>query len=160
MRFLVSRDVRLNPQLRLILTAYLMGLFVFLLFSFHSEMTKFGLLPSQISDTVLGNKDQFREPLSLENLINESHIRLFLYSLSTLTAFSILAVTEMNLLPQMILALGSMVFVLTDSASLFAIRYLGENFSILKAIAFFGMQGSLIFVTAYALKFLAKDPIA
>lgn len=158
MRFLVSRDVRLNPQLRLILTAYLIGLFVFLLFSFHSELTKFGLFPKQITDAVLGNKDLFQEPMTLEALIDETHIRLFLYSLSTLTAFSILAVSEMSPLVQMTLALGSMLCVLVDSGSLFAIRYMGPMFSYFKTMAFFGQQASLIFVTAYALRFLAKDP--
>ena len=154
MRFLFSRDLRDLSHIRIALIFYLICLLLFWGLNWPYEMFSFGLSPESIRLKILGNPEVFASPLSLESLLINIHVRLFLYTLSLLTLSAIYFRLPLKHKTQTLMTSLCYVCVLLNMVGIVLLRYVSDLFLWPKLIGFWGLQtifGIMIFQGLYHL---------
>ena len=118
------------------------------------EHKTLGLFPKDILTNMIGDSELFISERSISDILVDVHIKLFLYSLGFLTLFTVLARTSLNNKLKFLGLNLTFLCVFTDTAALFAIKYLHPAFSYVKAMAFVGAQILFALLVLYALFFL------
>lgn len=154
MRFLFSRDLRDQPHIRLALFFYLICIACFWALNWPYEAQSFGVYPSDISLKILGSPQVFAAPMSLEVLLLNIHVRLFLYTLSLLTLSAIYFRMPSSERQQTIITSSAYVFLLMNMMSVVLIRFVSPFFIWPKVIGFWGLQLTLGWMLFQGLYFI------
>lgn len=89
MKYIVSQDLKKNRFFSSLILFFNFNALVFILCNLFYEKFKWGLLPAEILTNILGNEDTFISPMSLQSLVTNIHIELFLYLFLLIMACSV-----------------------------------------------------------------------
>jgi len=125
MKFIVTKELKNNKQLKYLILFLLFGMGLFLIFDVANHAFLIGSNPSEITSTLLGNKEEFIEPILIQTLLQIIHADIF-FSLIILILLSLiyLRISEKNSILIHVVFISS----LLSHISLLTIYWLGINF--------------------------------
>jgi len=77
MKFLASKKLSDNAPLRLVMIWMLLGLFIASIMNIIQKSIDFGITPLQWSAAILGDEEQFLEPMAYQDILLSLHTDLF-----------------------------------------------------------------------------------
>ena len=90
MKFLLSKNIYANTNFVLLISLYTL----FMLFYFAADLIylgyNFGFTLAEVNHTLIGNEDEFIEPMSFSSILEFVHIALFLGTISIFTSMAII----------------------------------------------------------------------
>lgn len=125
MKFLVTKELKNNQQLKYLILFLLFGMGMFLIFDIANHAFTIGSSPNDIANTLLGNREEFIEPILIQTLLQIIHADIF-FSLIILLLLSLiyLRVSKKNSILIHIVFISS----LLSHITLLAIYWFGANF--------------------------------
>jgi len=122
---------------------------------FYIEKINIGLIPRNIKNNILGNDELFMKAMGLQELILQSHIKLFLYLFASLVLLVIFIRTKATEKQKIEASIFLFAMIFLDVAATFLVL-LHPGFSILKTISFNMLQAVSVAICIYNLKFLLQ----
>lgn len=160
MRFILTQDIQQNKIIRTGVFWLIITSLVFIFFGVSYDALQYGLTPEKILKTINGNPSEFVEPLPLDVLMLDTHLRLFLLLVLTLVLFSILFRAPLSINQKIYWTNFTYVMILLDALSIYGIKYISPAFSYIKVLALFSMSFSIGSLCLYLLYFIFKKPSA
>lgn len=77
MKFTLVKDLKKDPLMRPIISSVLLFSLIYLISDFFVKQSSFGLLPSDITNTLFGNEDEFLDPISKDIFLEFWHVEIF-----------------------------------------------------------------------------------
>lgn len=156
MRFVLTRDIRHNPTIRLLLSFYLIGILIYLGLMPILEQHNLGLTMMDLERNILGDPEAFLEPISLKTLVELTHIKLFTQLITLITVFAAFVRLPYSEKFKISAMAGLFAVTLSDSLAPFLVPYLQAPFLFIKFISFWLFEGGMAFVTLVTLIYLLR----
>ena len=155
MKFIFSKDIRDNKPFKVILSGYLLLSLCFYVFMFYLEKVNIGLIPRNIKNKILGNEELFIQAMSMQDLVLQNHIKLFLYLFSSLVLLVIFIRTKATDKQKIEASIFIFLILFIDVLASFFIL-VHPAFSVLKTLSFIMLQAVSVAICCYNIKFLLK----
>ncbi len=127
----------------------------FYLFMFYLEKINIGLVPQNIKNKVLGNEELFIQAMSFQDLVLQSHIKLFLYLFSSLILLVIFIRTKASDKQKVEASCFIFLILFLDVIASFLILA-HPAFAVFKTLSFIILQAVSVALCIYNIKFLLK----
>lgn len=156
MRFTTSQDLRESRLLRhLLLFFFVQGVF-FQALSIFFENTRWGWVPQEIKNKILGNEEFFLRPMSVEDLVTALHTEIFLYLFLQTMLLLVFLRTRASDAQKSLACVWVLFSLFLNELSPLLIRYVSENFVFAKIISFWALNLGLIVLTTANIAFLLR----
>lgn len=131
MKFLVTKHIHTNKTFVLLLTFYALLMLLYFVGDLFYLGHFFGSTPEAIRLSILGNPEEFTEPMSLVTLLEQIHIGLFLAILALFSTMAILLRLQLSNAHKSLLVFVGMGALLLSALSLLATAFVACYFSYL-----------------------------
>ncbi len=159
MRFFISKDIRKNDLLKLIVL-FTTIFFVFLWITNLLLFLKVGLSYESVVEYYRGSEQSFRPPRSYLGLLEEAHFHFFSMGILLVTLNHLLLFTNRSSREKFLVIILSYGSALFDIAGGWLVRYVSAEFAYLKIFSFIILQICLayliVFITFYLYR---KQPV-
>ncbi len=156
MKFVVSKEIKERPALRLMLLLLAAMLLLFTLAAFFQHSFKGYLDPVELRALIAGNPELFQEPMILTDLLEVVHVNLFLYTFALLLIFSLYLHHPDREIKKQIWMIAAFGALLVDNLGWFAVRYLDGVFVYFKITADAALHFMMGLMLLKCLAFLGK----
>lgn len=156
MKFIFSKDIRENKPFKVILLCYMLASLLFYFFMFSLEKINIGLVSRQIKNKILGNEEFFIQAMTLQDLVMQNHIKLFLYLFSSLVILVVFIRTDVAERVKMEASVVLFSLIILDVLFSFLV-FLSPKFAFLKMLSFILLQAISVGLCIYNIKFLLKQ---
>ncbi len=156
MRFFVSKDIKKNDLLRLIVFFSAIFFFLFWLTNIFLYW-EIGFSYDSVVLYYLGSEESFREPRSLRGLLEEAHFHLFSMAILLLTLTHLILFTSVKKRTKLLLIVFSFTSALGDIASSWLVRFVSPAFAHLKIISFTILQVTLLLMIVFIFFYLFRE---
>ena len=157
MRFTLIKDIKQDSSMRPILTGLLLFILLFLLVDIFVKSKSLGFTVQTLYITLLGDKDQFIDPLTLSSFLELLHADIFFMMMLLLTLSAIFARVSSKGRSRLIIINISMVSALLSVLFLVAIYFYHLPLALLFILSFFLWHLLAFHMTLYTLKRLYFD---
>jgi len=134
MKFTVSKDLRKNIVMRNLLIAFSIITLLFLALDITAKTLRFGASISEIKANILGNEEEFLEPLSMISALEILHLDLFLAIILLLMISSIFMRVDAKFKAGLLSS--TMLFSIISFSSFFGALFFGELFVTISVVTF------------------------
>ncbi len=126
MKFLITKELTHNKFLAILILIFVLFLGIFLLSDLLLHHLQIGLSITQATETLLGNEEEFIEPILFDALLERVHIGIFT-SMITLVLLSLVYIRACNVEKSKVIHLAFIFAILAPFSLLLAYAY-GELF--------------------------------
>ncbi len=134
MKFLLNNDLKKNQALITIIRFFLFFMLFYLVSSWMVERSQIGENIEEITQNLLGDPELFMDPLSLIQILEFLHLKLFAYMILIMMNGAILFQIHINKKWQLFLVITPFVLLLLDTFSLLGSSYISSIFIIVKMV--------------------------
>ncbi len=156
MKYMQNGGYNRNPMMRTTLLLTMLFLLGFVAVNFLIFTSKMDLTPSSVAIYYLGNEEEFHPPRSYQSLIETTHSHLPMMAVVLLLLTHLVIFTPLSKLGKYTFILLSFLSALVNEGSNYLIRFVDPVYAWLKLIAFFSLQGCLLFLVIVLSAFLIK----
>lgn len=157
MKFFLPDNSKNNSHIRMILLPFIAFIILFLMGDLLSTLSNLGLNPTSVADYYRGNENKLLEPRGIILILEEIHIRSFLFGFSILVSSCLLLQTSVSRRKKNILIITSFTSGLIDSLGGILIAYLHPFFSFPKIFSFLILYLSLFIMILIIIVHLWKQ---
>lgn len=143
MKFILRSDLNGNSHMKMLLFPFIAFIIFFLVADFLTTINNLGMTPRSIAEYYRGNEAKFLEPKSIVLILEEIHVRSFLFGFSLLVLASLLLQTDVSPRKKSFLIITSFASGLFDSLGGILIAYLHPLFSVPKILSWLGLYSSM-----------------
>jgi len=154
MKFTVSKDLRANSVMRVLLISFSIIMLLFLALDVTNKTLKFGSSITEIKNNIIGNEDEYLEPLSTLSALEMVHTDLFIAIILLLLIGAIFMRIEAKF-KTLLLAI-TMILSILSFISFLASLYVNEIFVMLSVISFLAWHISAALMLLTSLMWLFK----
>jgi len=156
MKFTVSKDLRNNSVIRRLLIAFSIIMLLFLALDVTNKSLRFGSTQTEITNSLLGNEDEFIDPLSIVSALEMVHLDLFIAILLLLMIGSIFM--RVNAKFKTPLLALTMILSIISFASFITSLYFGGIFVLITITTFLIWHISASWMLIISIIWLVKKP--
>lgn len=143
MKFILHSELNDNSHMRMLIFPFMAFIIFFLVADFLTTVNNLGMTPTSIAEYYRGNETKFLEPKSIVLILEEIHVRSFLFGFSILILASLMLQTNVSQRKKSILIITSFASGLIDSLGGVLIAYLHPLFSVPKILSWLGLYSSM-----------------
>lgn len=154
MKFLFSRDLRDLPHIRLAVIFFNFAILLFWALNWFYEQGSFGLWPSEVRLKILGDAEAFAPMMTIDVLLLNVHIRLFMYTILLLTLSAVFFRLSISQKWKVSVVSATYTAVLVHMLSILLVRFASEQFVYLKVASFVALQMMVLLMSLQALGYL------
>jgi|SRR3990172_569996 len=154
MKFFLSHNLKNNSHIKLVIPFFISFIVLFLIGDCLYSINNLGLTPVSITDYYRGNEEKLLEPRGIVLILEEVHIRSFLFGFMLLSLSSLILQTNISPISKKILIITSFTSALMDSVGGIFIAYLNSIFAYLKILSLLGLYISLTIMILIIMAYL------
>lgn len=156
MRFFLSNNLKSNSHIKIVFPLFILFVVLYLVGDFLYSVNNVGLTPVSITDYYRGNEEKLLEPRGIVLILEEVHIRSFLFGFLLLSLASLILQTNIRPRNKNILIIVSFTSGLVDSLGGIFITFLHPSFSYLKVLSFLSLYISITLMILIIIAYLWK----
>ena len=155
MKFIVSKDLRKNRLMRNLLLFFSLIMLLFLALDVVNKALRFGFTFTDIQNSILGNKEEFIEPISMLGALELIHSDMFMAMLLLLLIGAIFMRIETKFKAQQLSS--AIMLSIASFVSFFSSMFFGKVFVTVAVVAFLSWHILAMFMLFVSLKWLLTD---
>ncbi|MEE9187016.1 MAG: hypothetical protein V3U10_03175, partial [Bacteroidota bacterium] len=146
MKYMQNGGYQKNPFMRLTLSLTLLFLAGFVVTNFALYFAKMDLTPASVLSYYRGSEEEFRPARTFQSLLEVTHFHLPMMALVILLLTHLVIFAPFSKAGKVTFILVAFLSGLFNEASSWLVRYVSEDFALLKVVSFLALQGSLLFL--------------